>query len=151
MQYPTIHATLRPMNGLHAFGDLIRVTRESKGWNQRELARRMGRDAAYVSRLENGLGKVMPEPSLVRELAQVLDVPVYRFLLALGYIDGDEREPGVAYVIREDDPRAALLASVDGLAAGDVAAVTGAAAIFARALRRETGADDGPSQHVGTG
>lgn len=135
---------------MERFAALVREAMDMTGLTQAALAVRLGWSQSVVSDLLRGKRSAIT-PDVLTALESVLTLDRRRSLVALGYLDEDAPEPGVAYVIREDDPRAALLASVDGLSAGDVAAVTGAAGIFAKALRRETGADDGPSQHDVTG
>lgn len=129
------------MNEMERFAALVREAMDMTGLTQAALAVRLGWSQSVVSDLLRGKRSAIT-PDVLASLDSVLTLDRRRSLVALGYLNEDEREPGVAYVIREDDPRAALLASVDGLSAGDVAAVTGAAGIFAKALRRESGADD---------
>jgi hypothetical protein len=63
-------------------------------------------------------------------------------LIALGYLEPDAIDPGVAYVVRDGDPRADLLAVVDGIAPIDLDAITGAMKLIATAIRgREPHAD----------
>lgn len=64
----------------------IKQLRESRGWSQRQLARKMGVDQSYVSQIENGS---MPRPSfeLIIKLQQVFGVRYEVFAKAAGLID----------------------------------------------------------------
>jgi transcriptional regulator with XRE-family HTH domain len=138
------------MNEMERFAALVREAMDVQGMTQAALATRLGWSQSVVSDLLRGKRSAVT-PDVLTALESVLSLDRRRSLVALGYLNGDEVEPGVAYVVREDDPRASLLAAVDGLSAPDIAAVAGAAGIFAKALRRESGAHNGPSQHDRTG
>lgn len=73
-----------PENGV--FGNLLRETRQQKGWSQRELAQRAGLDASYVNRLESG-GR-QPARDAALSLAEALGVDgteLDRWLAAAGH------------------------------------------------------------------
>ena len=76
-------------------GERIKVWREKKGWNQRELARHAQIDHAWISRLEAGT-KHNISLDAARRLATVLGVSVD--YLAGMYGDSDERPAAVALV-----------------------------------------------------
>lgn len=124
------------------FAALVREAMDVKGLTQAALAVQLGWSQSIVSDLLRGKRSAIT-PDVLVALETALPLDRRRSLIALGYLDPDEPEPGVAYVVREDDPRAALLATVAGLADADVAAVTGAAGIFANALRIKTGQGNG--------
>jgi transcriptional regulator with XRE-family HTH domain len=151
------------MNEMERFAALVREAMDMKGLTQSAVAVRLGWSQSIVSDLLRGKRSAIT-PDVLTALESVLSLDRRRSLVALGYLNGDEVEPGIAYVIREDDPRANLLAMVEGLSAPDIAAVAGAAGIFAKALRREAGEDNGggnlrqaggggmlPPDHLGTG
>jgi transcriptional regulator with XRE-family HTH domain len=118
------------MAGMGEYGALVKSAREQRGMTQDEVARQMGRPHTFLVRIEGGRNSNPPDPETMRAIWRTLGLSMRSQLIALGYLDPEEHEPGVAYVIREDDPRATLLS------------------IFAKALRRETGADDGPIRSV---
>jgi transcriptional regulator with XRE-family HTH domain len=60
-------------------GMQIRRRRETKGWSQRELARRVRVTHGYVAQLEGGL-RHSPSLRVLRRLARALGVPVAALL-----------------------------------------------------------------------
>ena len=72
------------MDDLQRLGDRLRLAREKRGWNQRELARRAGVANSAVSRLETN-DAVEPAWETIVKLATALDC-------SLDYLSG--REPG---------------------------------------------------------
>lgn len=123
---------------MERFAALVREAMATKGLTQAAVAVQLGWSQSIVSDLLRGKRSAIT-PDVLAALEAVLPLDRRRALIALGYLDEEEPEPGVAYVVREDDPRAALLATVDGLADADVAAITGAVTIFATALRTRMG------------
>lgn len=61
------------------FGYLLRYYRKQKGLSLKELEKKTGVTASYINRLERGYKK-SPSLSLVKELAEALEVPVYMLL-----------------------------------------------------------------------
>lgn len=61
----------------HLYGDdeqrPLSFYRMSKGWSQKELARRMSTSQSYIARLESG--GIDPQLSTMLRLAEVLEVP----------------------------------------------------------------------------
>ena len=121
--------------GMKEFGKLVREAREQLGMRSYELADAIGKQRSYVSRLEAGELKETPPPDDLRRIRRTLNVSMRSLLVSLGYVDADEPEPGIAYMIREDDPRADLLALTEGLSSQDVEAITGAMSFFVMAVR----------------
>jgi transcriptional regulator with XRE-family HTH domain len=113
-----------PMNELERFGALLKRARDQRDMTIDTVGAHLGRPGTWYWRLETAQNKTYPEPETLSELNRVLGVPRRDMLLALGYLDPDERESGVVYVVREDDPRAALLALLDDATDSDVAAFT---------------------------
>ena len=100
------------MNNLHT---LVKQARERRGFRtQGELAVRIGRDTSYVSRLENGALKEIPQPELLRDLADALGYTVVDLLRAAGY-DVDAPDTSEVITIRRDDPRARVAEIMDAL------------------------------------
>lgn len=75
-------ATMEPMNAL---GKLVRAARENQGMRGIDLGVAIGRDGAYVSRLERGILKEVPDPATLGRLSDALDIPELRLLEAIGY------------------------------------------------------------------
>lgn len=67
------------------FNEFIRVRREAKGWNQRDLAIRLGVKQQTVSRWESGIA--VPRPDRCLQLADALGVPRPEVLRLAGYLD----------------------------------------------------------------
>ena len=65
------------------FGEIVREARTQRGWDQAELARRLGfvRQQA-VSRWENGTSR--PRRAMIAQLADLLDLDVDMLLPAAG-------------------------------------------------------------------
>ena len=127
------------------YGALIKSAREQQGMTQDDLGRRMGRPHTFVVRMENARNANPPEPETMRQIWRILGISLRSQLVAIGYLDPDEPEPGVAYVIREDDPRAALLAAVEGMADHHLAAITDLVVLSTRLTNgrdREEGGQD---------
>jgi len=66
----------RPSPGLPAegFGDRIARLRKARGWNQKQLAERLGARSARVSRYERGVYD--PKPGILGPLAEALGTTV---------------------------------------------------------------------------
>lgn len=112
------------MDEMYALGDLIRITREQRGWNQRDLAERLGWDNSRLSRLEKGVAKVLPPPGEMHALADVLGVPEARLLEAAGYRVAGDDPPGDTLTLPAADPRAALVALLAGVPDDAVRTIT---------------------------
>lgn len=70
------------------FGKAVRTVRAARGLSQKELANAASLDPSYVSLIEAGRRK--PTLKMAEELARVLDIPVYLFML-LGSEERDLR------------------------------------------------------------
>src|SRR5262245_66421835 len=68
-------------------GERISQARTRRGWNQSELARRLGKPRQHISQIEQG--KQQPRAELLIELATVLEVST-DYLLGRAH---DERQP----------------------------------------------------------
>lgn len=109
-----LQAETRPMNEMQVLGDVIRRGREQRGWNQRDLAGRLGWDNSRLSRIERGAMKELPTPEDMHALADVLGVPEARLLEAAGYRVADDDPPGDTLTLPAADPRAELVALLAG-------------------------------------
>ena len=67
-------------------GSFVITARKRAGYDtQKAFAEAIGRDQAWVSRLERGVGKETPPPEDMALLAQVLYVSQHELLAAAGY------------------------------------------------------------------
>lgn len=98
-------------------GLLVKDARERRGYqNQSALARELGRDQSFVSRLERGVLKELPPPEVLRQLGDVIGLSMEDMLTAAGYLEKPERnDPPETITIPATDPRARILAVLDGL------------------------------------
>ena len=80
---------------LEVLGALLRAQRMAAGLTLRELAERTKVSNAYLSQIERGLHE--PSLSVLRAIAEALDVPLGSLLGRAGLLDSDEdgRDPGV--------------------------------------------------------
>lgn len=87
------------------FGRLLRQERRAAGWSQAALARAVGVNSGYISRLETG-ERTAPGLALVRAISAALGLPparIDRLLAAAGYLP-----PSLA-PLASDDPTLALV------------------------------------------
>lgn len=75
------------------FGQLLQGAREAKGLRQEDIGRALGVDRSMIGKWENGQIKRPVAPDDVNRLAELLDVPVLQWVIALGY---DVRFEGIA-------------------------------------------------------
>lgn len=71
-------------------GDYIRTVRERRGLEVQDLASEIGRYPSWVSELERGRRKTIPEPEELRSIAGSLGVSVVDLLIASGYLTRDD-------------------------------------------------------------
>lgn len=90
--------------GMERLGALIEAARERSGLKGYEVARRLGKQPSYVSRLENGDTKTLPPPHELRQIGQAIDLSVEEMLRAAGYIDDDAPDDAAERVIDELRP-----------------------------------------------
>ena len=89
------------MAGMQEYSALIKSAREAKGMTIDDQSRALGRPTSFVWRIEQGKNANPPDPETVRALGEVLEITRTAQLLALGYIDPQEVEPGIAYAVPE--------------------------------------------------
>ena len=108
--------TMIPMKDL---GEALYHRRIQHGLTQRQLGDRIGKDPAYISRLEQGRAKETPPPEVLQLIADTLDFSQAELLAMIGYPVG---EPATTETItvRADDPRAAVLRVLEGATDADV-------------------------------
>ena len=63
---------------MHCFGHNIKRLRKEKGLTQAELAKRIGKDSSYISKLENNETK--GNFDTLSDIARALDVSIYELL-----------------------------------------------------------------------
>ena len=91
--------------GMERLGALIATARERSGLKGYELARRLGKQPSYVSRLEGGGMKTLPPPEELHRIGQAIGLSVDEMLRAAGYdVGGDETADALAAVYRRLDP-----------------------------------------------
>lgn len=88
-----------------SLGARIRAARETKKLTIDEVARALGRPLSWLSNLETGRTKNLPEPYQFRQLAALLDVPVPTLLEAAGYLQPSDRAENHANPFERSDPR----------------------------------------------
>lgn len=70
----------------HTFGKFIREARKDKGYSQRELAKLLGLDFTYLSKLENDRADYSPKEEVIRSLARNLDLDEEELIFLAGRI-----------------------------------------------------------------
>ena len=106
--------TLGRMNEMQRFGKLIEDGMKERGLVGYQFAAMLGKQQSWLSRILNGQNANPPTPEDMRALSQTLGIPVRAMLEALGYLEPTELEPQIAYIIERDDPRAEILAMLEG-------------------------------------
>lgn len=74
------------------FGDLIRQARKDKGYSQRQLARQIGLDFTYLSKLENDRADYAPKEDVIRAIARNLNLDQEELIFLAGRIPQHEEE-----------------------------------------------------------
>jgi transcriptional regulator with XRE-family HTH domain len=69
-----------------SFGQIIRQARKDKGYSQRELAKLIGLDFTYLSKLENDRADYAPKEDVIRSLARNLDLDEEELIFLAGRI-----------------------------------------------------------------
>lgn len=75
-----------------SFGEIIRQARKDKEYSQRELAKIIGLNFTYLSKLENNNADYPPSEKVIKSLAQHLDLDVKELTFATGKIDLQDLE-----------------------------------------------------------
>ena len=74
------------------FGEVLRTARKNKSYSQRELAKLIGVDFTYLSKLENSRVDYPPREEVIREIAQHLDLDEEEFIFLAGRIPQRDSE-----------------------------------------------------------
>ncbi|MDJ0557067.1 MAG: helix-turn-helix transcriptional regulator [Microcoleaceae cyanobacterium MO_207.B10] len=69
-----------------SFGKLIKEARKDKGYSQRELAKFLGVDFTYLSKLENDRADYAPKEEVIRGLARNLSLDEEELIFLAGRI-----------------------------------------------------------------
>ena len=86
-----------------SFGKLIRKARKDKGYSQRELAKHLGVDFTYLSKLENDHADYPPKEEVIRKLAKNLNLNPEELIFLAGRIPQQYEE------ILKQNPREMLV------------------------------------------
>lgn len=74
----------------HTFGKLIRKARKEKGLSQRELAKLVGVNYTYLSKLENDHAGTPPSEEVIEKLANHLELDAEELQYLAGRITEDD-------------------------------------------------------------
>ena len=74
------------------FGEVIRAARKEKGYSQRELAKQIGLDFTYLSKLENNRADYPPRENAIRIIAQKLNLNEEELVFLAGRIPQRDSE-----------------------------------------------------------
>ena len=74
------------------FGEVIRAARKEKGYSQRELAKQIGLDFTYLSKLENNRADYAPKENVIRIIAQKLNLNEEELVFLAGRIPQRDSE-----------------------------------------------------------
>lgn len=74
------------------FGEQIRQARKTKGYSQRDLAKLVGLDFTYLSKLENKRADYPPKEDVIRNLAKHLDLNPEELIFLAGRIPESNEE-----------------------------------------------------------
>lgn len=75
-----------------SFSSLIRRARKNRGYSQRELAKLLGLDFTYLSKLENDRAEYAPKEEVIRKLARHLELDEEELIFLAGRIPQKEEE-----------------------------------------------------------
>ncbi|MDJ0715948.1 MAG: helix-turn-helix transcriptional regulator [Prochloraceae cyanobacterium] len=102
----------------NTFGQVIRQARKNKGYSQRELAKLIGIDFTYLSKLENNRADYPPKEDVIKIIAQELQLDCEELIFLAGRIPSNyssllqehyQTMPVLFRRIREDSQFAAFL------------------------------------------
>ncbi len=95
------------------FGEQIKLARKNFGYTQRALAKLIGIDFAYLSKIENNRTDYPPKEEVIRTLAEHLELDANELIFLAGRIPQRDAEllkqnyqvmPALFRRIREDTP-----------------------------------------------
>ncbi|MGK7914781.1 MAG: helix-turn-helix domain-containing protein [Prochloraceae cyanobacterium] len=74
------------------FGQVIRTARKNKGYSQRDLAKQIGLDFTYLSKLENSRTDYPPKEDVIRSIAKHLELDEEELVFLAGRIPQRDEE-----------------------------------------------------------
>lgn len=74
----------------YVFGEYLKELREKKGVSLKEVEKAIGASNAYISQLETGTRKKLPEPDRLRKIADYYNVSVNELLQKAGYFQAED-------------------------------------------------------------
>lgn len=77
---------------MEKFGELIRQARKEKGYSQRDLAKLLGLDFTYLSKLENDRADYAPKEEAIRAIAHHLSLDEEELIFLAGRIPKREED-----------------------------------------------------------
>ena len=75
-----------------SFGLIIREARKAKKYSQRDLAKLIGLDFTYLSKLENNRATYAPKEDVIRKLAMCLDLNAEELIFLAGRLPEQNEE-----------------------------------------------------------
>jgi transcriptional regulator with XRE-family HTH domain len=75
-----------------SFGELVKKARKDKGYSQKELAKILGVDFTYLSKLENHRADYAPKEEVIRGLAHYLGLDKDELMFLAGRIPQRDEE-----------------------------------------------------------
>jgi transcriptional regulator with XRE-family HTH domain len=91
--------------GMDRLGRVIAERRQALGLRGDEFAYRIGRAPSWLSRLEHGGQRSLPEPEVLRAIADELGISPADLLEAAGYLDPGDRQTALVNPFPRDDIR----------------------------------------------
>ena len=80
------------MTSNQTLGNLIKMARKAKNYSQRELAKQIGLDFTYLSKIENNKVDYPPREEVIRTLASNLDLNSEELIFLAGRIPQKDSE-----------------------------------------------------------
>lgn len=100
---------------MERLGRFIAEKRVAAGLRGDELAYRIGRAPSWVSRMETGGQRTLPDPDVMRALANELRVTMPDLLEAAGYLQPGERPQALVNPFHRDDIRFRVVEAMKAL------------------------------------
>ena len=95
-------------------GSYLIQLRGEKGYSQRDLAEKCGVSAAEICRIESGK-RQKPSPTLMKAMAQALDIEYSDLMKLAGYIEEKHEEDKIFELVFKDDETGEVVDVVRGV------------------------------------